>query len=189
MTEQRTANVGATCPGCGKPFPSECDWCSEDIPRPTMNCIPTSKPSLAWRLVAYSIHTIQCGIKYGQRCEERTASVLSPCTCGLQALIEEARAADEPAGTPSLMARALALLERSDCQYEGCKDGQYPTLRGMQECTWHDEKAAVVAALRGAAQPPAAQPCVQACPGHEFKCIHCRATPDEVRALTKRGNL
>jgi hypothetical protein len=22
------------CPGCGKPYPSECDWCAEDVPRP-----------------------------------------------------------------------------------------------------------------------------------------------------------
>lgn len=22
------------CPGCGKPYPSECDWCAEDRPKP-----------------------------------------------------------------------------------------------------------------------------------------------------------
>jgi hypothetical protein len=27
------------CPGCGKRFPSECDWCSEQIPRP--DCAPS----------------------------------------------------------------------------------------------------------------------------------------------------
>jgi hypothetical protein len=29
----------AKCPGCGKRFPSECDWCSEQIPRP--DCAPS----------------------------------------------------------------------------------------------------------------------------------------------------
>lgn len=24
------------CPGCGKTFPSECDWCSETVPKPAM---------------------------------------------------------------------------------------------------------------------------------------------------------
>lgn len=31
-----TANGLVECPGCGKPFPSECDWCSEDQPRPKL---------------------------------------------------------------------------------------------------------------------------------------------------------
>lgn len=30
----------------------------------------------------------------------------------------------------------------------------------------------------------ALQPAVQACPGHEFKCVHCKATPVEVDAET-----
>lgn len=61
---------------------------------------------------------------------------------------------DEPLAAPSLIERALAVLQRSDCQHEGCKDGQYPTGRGMQECTWHDEKAAVVTALKQSTTPP-----------------------------------
>jgi hypothetical protein len=32
------------CPGCGKPYPSECDWCSESVPRPRCTRYAESKP-------------------------------------------------------------------------------------------------------------------------------------------------
>jgi hypothetical protein len=38
----RAAPGEAKCPGCGKRFPSECDWCSEQIPRP--DCAPSPEP-------------------------------------------------------------------------------------------------------------------------------------------------
>lgn len=25
-----------TCPGCGKQYPTECDWCSDVLPRPLL---------------------------------------------------------------------------------------------------------------------------------------------------------
>lgn len=66
-----------------------------------MNEPLTSKTSLAWRLAAYSIHKITCGIRYGEPAEEGTVAVLAPCTCGLQTLIEEARVPVEPVAPSS----------------------------------------------------------------------------------------
>lgn len=37
------------CPGCGKPFPQECDWCSDDIPRPPPKC--TGAPARIYLVV------------------------------------------------------------------------------------------------------------------------------------------
>lgn len=40
MSRQKTAedyeriNAAPQCPGCGKAYPEECDWCSETIPKP-----------------------------------------------------------------------------------------------------------------------------------------------------------
>lgn len=32
--------VNAECPGCGKAYRTECDWCSDDIPKPDIKFNP-----------------------------------------------------------------------------------------------------------------------------------------------------
>lgn len=56
-----------TCPGCGKSYPSECDWCSNILPKPS--CAPRADGSAA-EVKRYDIYMHSDDVQFLRECAD-----------------------------------------------------------------------------------------------------------------------